>query len=56
MIEDIQLPLGISEKGTAQILYHADWRPETLDRSVAEIADGMNVAIDDSYSIIRAAA
>jgi hypothetical protein len=56
MIEDIQLPLGPAENGAVQILYHADWRPQTLDRTVAEIVDGMNTAIDDSYSIVRAAA
>jgi hypothetical protein len=56
MIEDIQLPLGPGESGAQQILYHADWRPQTLDRTVAEIVDGMSVAIDDSYSIVRAAA
>lgn len=56
MIEDIQLPLGPSEGGLPQILYHADWRPQTLDRTVAEITDGMNTAIDESISIVRAAA
>ena len=56
MIEDIQLPLGIGEDGSRQILYHADWRPQTLDRTVAEIVDGMNTAIDESCSIVRAAA
>jgi hypothetical protein len=56
MIEDLLLPLGSGEDRVRQILYHADWRPQTLDRSVAEIVDGMNTAIDESCSIVRAAA
>jgi hypothetical protein len=56
MIEDIQLPLRPGEGNVPQILYHADWRPQTLDRTVAEIVDGMNAAIDESYPIVRAAA
>ncbi|HEY8949355.1 MAG TPA: PAS domain-containing protein [Rhizomicrobium sp.] len=57
MVEDIQLPLGgVSAQGAQQILYHADWRPQTLDRSIAEIVDVMNPAIDETMSIIRAAA
>ncbi|MBS0279048.1 MAG: PAS domain-containing protein [Proteobacteria bacterium] len=56
MIEDVQLPLGVGEDGARQILYHADWRPQTLDRTVAEIVDGMNTAIDESCPIVRAAA
>lgn len=57
LVEDIQLPLGgVTEDGTRQILYHADWRPQTLDRTIAEIADGLNTAIDETFSIVRAAA
>ncbi|HSM96081.1 MAG TPA: PAS domain-containing protein [Rhizomicrobium sp.] len=57
MVEDIQVPLGgASADGTRQILYHADWRPQTLDRSIAEITDGLNTAIDQSFPIVRAAA
>jgi hypothetical protein len=57
LVEDIQLPLsGGSEDGARQILYHADWRPQTLDRSIAEIADGLNTAIDETFPIVRAAA
>ena len=57
MVEDIQLPLGgVTAEGARQILYHADWRPQTLDRSIAEITDGLNTAIDDAVSIVRAAA
>jgi hypothetical protein len=55
-IEDILLPLESNEGGSRQILYHADWRPQTLDRTVAEIVDGMNMTIDESISIVRAAA
>lgn len=57
MIEDIQLPLGgAPADGARQILYHADWRPKTLDRSIAEITDGLSTAIDESFPIMRAAA
>lgn len=56
MIEDLQLPLGVGENGTRQILYHADWRPQTLDRTVGEIVDAMSTTIDESLSIVRAAA
>ena len=57
MVEDIQLPLGgVTADGARQILYHADWRPQTLDRSIAEITDGLNTAIDETFSIVRAAA
>ena len=57
LVEDIQLPLGgLSPEGGRQILYHADWRPQTLDRSIAEIVDGMSVTVDEAYPIVRAAA
>lgn len=57
MVEDIQLPLGgVAANGARQILYHADWRPQTLDRTIAEIRDGLNTAIDETFSIVRAAA
>ena len=57
LVEDIQLPLGgVGEDGARQILYHADWRPQTLDRSMAELADGFATTIDESYPIVRAAA
>lgn len=57
LVEDIQLPLGgVSTEGGRQILYHADWRPQTLDRSIAEISDAFAVTIDESFPIVRAAA
>jgi hypothetical protein len=57
MVEDIQLPLGgTTADGGRQILYHADWRPQTLDRSIAEITDGLVATIDESFPIVRAAA
>lgn len=57
MVEDIQLPLGgLTAEGNRQILYHADWRPQTLDRSIAEISDGFVATIDESFPIVRSAA
>lgn len=57
MVEDIQLPLGgVTAEGARQILYHADWRPQTLDRTMGEIADGLITAADETFSIVRAAA
>ncbi|MBS0274294.1 MAG: PAS domain-containing protein [Proteobacteria bacterium] len=51
-VEDIQLPLGgLTEDGARQILYHADWRPQTMDRSMAELVDGMTASIDEMYPI-----
>ena len=57
MVEDIQVPLGgVTADGGRQILYHADWRPQTLDRSIAEISEGLAATIDESFPIVRAAA
>lgn len=57
LVEDIQLPLGgMTADGGRQILYHADWRPQTMDRSIAEITDGLVATIDEAFPIVRAAA
>jgi len=56
-VEDIQLPLGgVTEDGARQILYHADWRPQTMDRSMAELIDGMTTSVDEMYPITALAA
>lgn len=56
-VEDIQLPLGgVTEDGARQILYHADWRPQTMDRSMAELVEGMTTTFDEMYPIIASAA
>lgn len=45
MVEDIQLPLSdLAEDGSRQVLYHADWRPKSMDRTSAEIVDGLAIA------------
>jgi hypothetical protein len=57
LVEDIQLPLGgVSADGGRQILYHADWRPQTMDRSIAEISEVLGATIDESFPIVRVAA
>jgi hypothetical protein len=54
MVEDMQLPLGgVVEGGGRQILYHADWRPQTMDRSAGEILNGFDTAVDEAISIAR---
>jgi hypothetical protein len=46
LVEDIYLPLsGIGEDGSRSILFHADWRPATLDRRYGEIVDGFDIAV-----------
>jgi hypothetical protein len=51
MVEDIYLPLsGIAEDGSRTILYHADWRPKTLDRRMGEIIDGFVMADGIEYA------
>lgn len=52
LVEDVQLPLSGGPEGVAQILYHADWRPQTLDRSTPEILRGLGMAVDEAVSII----
>ncbi len=50
LVEDIHLPLsGIAEDGSRSILFHADWRPTTLDRRQGEIVDGFDVAVGTEY-------
>jgi hypothetical protein len=50
LVEDIQLPLsGTAEDGSRTILYHADWRPRTLDRHMGEMVDGFAVAEGVEY-------
>ncbi|HEY5339095.1 MAG TPA: PAS domain-containing protein [Rhizomicrobium sp.] len=50
LVEDMQLPLsGMGEDGSRQILYHADWRPKTLDRREGEIVDGFTMAEGVEY-------
>jgi hypothetical protein len=50
LVEDIHLPLfGINEDGSRNILYHADWRPVTLDRRIGEIVDSFDVADGIEY-------
>lgn len=52
-MEDIQFPLGgTTEEGSRQILYHADWRPKTLDRTRGEIVNGLDTAVDQFIPII----
>jgi hypothetical protein len=53
LVEDIHLPLsGIAEDGSRSILFHADWRPVTLDRRRGEIVDGFDVADGTEYFAI----
>jgi len=50
LVEDIQLPLsGVGEDGTRSILFHADWRPLTLDRRMGEIIDGFDIAVGAEF-------
>jgi hypothetical protein len=50
LVEDIQLPLsGVAEDGSRAILYHADWRPRTLDRRIGEVVDGFAIAEGVEY-------
>ena len=50
LVEDIQLPLsGIAEDGSHAILFHADWRPVTLDRRQGEIVDGFDMGDGIEY-------
>lgn len=54
LVEDIQLPLSGGADGS-QIIYHADWRPQTMDRSAPEILRGLGTAEDETVSIVRQA-
>jgi hypothetical protein len=50
LVEDIYLPLsGIAEDGNRSILFHADWRPATLDRCHGEIVNGFDIAVGVEY-------
>ncbi|MGN6514230.1 MAG: PAS domain-containing protein [Rhizomicrobium sp.] len=54
LVEDIQLPLsGVSEGGIGQLLYHADWRPKTMDRSAPEILRGLGTEVDETVCITK---
>lgn len=54
LVEDIQLPLsGATDGSVGQILYHGDWRPQTMDRSEPEILRGLGTVAQENVSIVR---
>jgi hypothetical protein len=55
LIEDVQVPLSDAADNMTLILYHAGWRPQTLDRSQPEILRGFDISVDEAISIMRPA-
>jgi len=52
LLEDVQLPLSGGANGAAAILYHADWRPETMDRTTPEILRGLGMVVQEAVTIV----